>query len=53
MAQMALSWVLRDARVTSALVGASRAEQIEENVGAAGRTEFSAAELEAIEKALA
>jgi L-glyceraldehyde 3-phosphate reductase len=36
LAQMALSWVLRDPRVTSALIGASRPEQIVENVKAAG-----------------
>jgi L-glyceraldehyde 3-phosphate reductase len=53
LAQMALSWVLRDERVTSALVGASRVDQIEENVAAADRTDFSADELKAIEKALA
>src|SRR6185437_14891810 len=34
LAQMALAWVLRDARVTSALIGASRPEQVRENVGA-------------------
>jgi len=52
MAQMALSWVLRDERVTSALVGASRASQIEENVAAADKTQFADDELKAIEKAL-
>lgn len=34
MAQMALSWLLKDDRVTSVLIGASRAEQLEENVQA-------------------
>ncbi|MDO1895431.1 aldo/keto reductase, partial [Escherichia coli] len=34
MAQMALSWLLKDERVTSVLIGASRAEQLEENVQA-------------------
>ncbi len=53
MAQMALSWVLRDERVTSALVGASRVEQIEENVAAVHRASFDEDELKAIEKALA
>lgn len=47
LAQMALSWVLRDRRVTSALIGASRPEQIEENVKAAsdGVTTFADGEL--------
>jgi len=48
--QLALSWVLRDQRVTSALIGASSVRQLEENLAAAGRTEFSAAELAAIDK---
>lgn len=52
LAQMALSWVLRDARVTSALIGASRPDQIVENVKAAEKTIFSSDELEAIEAAL-
>lgn len=34
MAQMALSWLLKDERVTSVLIGASRPEQLEENVQA-------------------
>ena len=37
LAQMAIAWVLRDQRVTSALIGASRPEQIEENVGGLSR----------------
>lgn len=53
MAQMALMWVLRDGRVTSALIGASRVEQIEENVAALEQAEFSAGELERIEGILA
>ena len=40
LAQLALSWVLRDARVTSALIGASRPSQITDNVAAADRTVF-------------
>ena len=52
LAQMALSWVLRDARVTSALIGASRPGQIIENVKAAEKTIFAADELAAIEAAL-
>jgi L-glyceraldehyde 3-phosphate reductase len=50
LAQMALSWVLRDQRVTSALIGASSVGQLEENLAAAGRAEFSAEELAAIDK---
>ncbi len=50
LAQMALAWVLRDARVTSALIGASRAEQVRENVAALSRLEFSAEELAEIDR---
>jgi L-glyceraldehyde 3-phosphate reductase len=49
LAQMALAWVLRDARVTSALVGVSSVEQLEANVGALSQLAFSAAELEEID----
>lgn len=45
LAQMALAWVLRDQRMTSALIGASRVEQIEENVKAIAHTAFSPQEL--------
>ena len=50
LAQMALAWVLRDARVTSALIGASRPEQVEDCVGALARLHFDAAELAEIEQ---
>lgn len=50
LAQMALSWVLRDGAVTSVLIGASRPEQILENVKITGKTEFTAEELNAIER---
>jgi L-glyceraldehyde 3-phosphate reductase len=50
LAQLALSWVLRDERVTSALVGASSVAQLEENLAAADRTEFTADELAAIDQ---
>ncbi len=53
LAQMALAWVLRDARVTSALIGASRVEQIEENVAALRQRTFSPEELAAIDAVLA
>jgi L-glyceraldehyde 3-phosphate reductase len=52
LAQMALSWTLRDARVTSALIGASRPSQIVENVKAAEKTAFAANELAAIDAVL-
>jgi len=50
LAQMALAWTLRDKRVTSALLGASSAEQIRENVGALKNLTFSAAEFAAIDQ---
>jgi L-glyceraldehyde 3-phosphate reductase len=53
LAQLALSWVLRDQRVTSALIGASSVSQLEENLAAAGRSDFSADELAAIDTSLA
>jgi L-glyceraldehyde 3-phosphate reductase len=53
LAQMALAWVLRGGRVTSALIGASKAWQLEENVGALKNTTFSAEELAAIDRILA
>ncbi|MZQ81489.1 L-glyceraldehyde 3-phosphate reductase [Paenibacillus sp. 5J-6] len=52
LAQMSLAWVLRGGRVTSALIGASRVSQIEENVAALKNLEFAPEELEQIEKIL-
>lgn len=52
MAQMALAWVLRQPSVTSALVGASSVEQIENNVAALQNLEFSFEELRAIDEVL-
>ncbi len=49
MAQMALSWVLRHPEMTSALIGASRVEQIEDAVGAVKNTTFANDELQTIE----
>lgn len=49
LAQMALSWVLRDDRVTSALVGASRWSQIEDSLGALHNLEFTVEELAEID----
>jgi L-glyceraldehyde 3-phosphate reductase len=51
-AQMALAWVLRHPEVTSALIGASRPEQIEDAVGALQHLAFSADELSQIEATL-
>ena len=53
LSQMALAWVLRDPVVTSALIGASRPEQIIENVKALDAAPFTAEELTAIEAILA
>jgi L-glyceraldehyde 3-phosphate reductase len=50
LAQLALSWALRDPRMTSVVIGASSVSQLEENLAAAGRTEFSQQELAAIDK---
>jgi L-glyceraldehyde 3-phosphate reductase len=50
LAQMALAWVLRDPRVTTALVGASRWSQIEDNLGALDNLEFTDEELAEIDK---
>lgn len=49
---MALSWILRDARISSVLVGASSVGQLETNVRAATAPPFEADELAAIETAL-
>ena len=48
LAQMALSWILKDEDVCSVLVGASSPKQIEEDAKIVGHTEFQAAELEQI-----
>ena len=50
LAQMAVAWVLRDPRVTSALIGASRPEQVAELAGALANLQFSADELAAIDR---
>ena len=49
LAQMAVAWVLRDRRVTSALIGASRPEQVADCVKALDKREFTADELAAID----
>ncbi|WP_334078006.1 L-glyceraldehyde 3-phosphate reductase [Paenibacillus sanfengchensis] len=52
LAQFALAWVLRGGRVTSALIGASRVSQIEENVQALNKLDFTEEELSRIETIL-
>ena len=49
LAQMAIAWVLRDPRITSALLGASSVAQLEQNVAALERPDFDPAELEEID----
>jgi L-glyceraldehyde 3-phosphate reductase len=53
LAQMALAWVLRDPRVTSAIIGASSVEQLEDNVRALSRLDFQPQELAEIDRCLA
>ncbi|AYM84098.1 L-glyceraldehyde 3-phosphate reductase [compost metagenome] len=50
LAQLAIAWVLRDKRVTSALIGASSARQVEENVAALNNPYFTAEELAEIDR---
>jgi len=49
---MGLSWVLREGKVTSALIGASKVSQLEENIAALDNLEFTIEELSKIEEAL-
>jgi L-glyceraldehyde 3-phosphate reductase len=53
LAAMAVAWVLRDARVTSALVGTSKVSQVDDNVAALKNLKFSAEELAEIDGVLA
>ena len=53
LAEMAVAWVLRDPRVTSALIGASKVSQVEDNVAALKNLKFSAEELAKIDAVLA
>ena len=48
-AQLAIAWALRDPAVTSALIGASRVEQLEENVAALAHLDFADDELARID----
>ena len=50
LAQMAIAWALRDERVTSALIGASSVEQLEQNLAALDKPAFDPAELEEIDR---
>ncbi len=50
LAQLALAWVLRDRRVTTALVGASSVAQLDENLDVLARLDFTAAELDEIDR---
>lgn len=50
LAQMALSWILKDSDITSVLIGASRPEQIAENVKIIEHTEFTEEELRRIDE---
>ena len=52
LAQMALAWVLRDKRVTTVLIGASKVKQLEQNVAALDNLHFADDELNQIEKIL-
>ncbi|MFC0007391.1 L-glyceraldehyde 3-phosphate reductase [Micromonospora siamensis] len=52
LAQLALAWALRDPRMTSLIIGASSVEQLETNVAAVGRLDFTAEELAGIDELL-
>ena len=52
LAEMAVAWVLRDERVTSALVGTSKVSQVDDNVAALKNTKFSSEELKKIDQIL-
>jgi L-glyceraldehyde 3-phosphate reductase len=50
LAQMAIAWVLRDSRVTSALIGARNVAQLDDSLDALKNTAFSAEELKKIDR---
>ena len=52
LAQLAIAWVLRHPGITSALVGASRVEQIDDAAGALSNLELTSSELERIDEVL-
>ena len=51
LAEMALSWILKDDKVTSVIIGASKPEQILDNIKVVGHTDFTADELRKIDEA--
>ncbi len=53
LAQMALMWLLKDKRITTVLIGASSVQQLDNNVDALNKADFSKGELDQIEKILA
>ena len=53
LAETAVAWVLRDPRVTSALVGTSKVSQVDDNVAALKNLRFEVEELQAIDAVLA
>ena len=52
LAQMALAWILKDPRITSVLIGASKVRQIEQNIDALANCEFTSEELDRIDTIL-
>jgi L-glyceraldehyde 3-phosphate reductase len=50
LAQMAIAWVLRDKRVTSALIGARDVKQLDDSLDAVKKLEFTDAELQEIDR---
>jgi len=52
LSQMALAWVLRDPRVTSSIVGVSSVQQLEENLGALDKMDFTPEDLREIDRIL-
>jgi len=53
LAQMSLAWILRDRRITSAVIGASTVEQLDQNLGALHNVSFAEDELDVIDRAAA
>jgi L-glyceraldehyde 3-phosphate reductase len=49
---MALAWVLRDSRITSVIIGASKIEQIDQNISAIKNLEFTESEIRQIDAVL-
>lgn len=52
LAQMAIAWLLKDPRITSVLIGVSKAEQLDDNVAAVAKSSFTETELSEIKKIL-